>query len=189
MQKLGKTLIPETELATPNGARFDPSELRARKTPLEKINDPIEARRTPSELAADVLARPQRAEKYAELVKSNETWKWTDINDKKLPYTEQTAIKQLAVEKGLIPKIYVDPKTGFADFSKFTIREIQLPKSLWNKTDAVQFRWLDNQIGGRPKGYTWHHNEAAGKMQLVEFGVHNITNHNGGRTTWAGGTR
>ena len=44
LQKLGKTLIPETELATPNGAKFDPSELRARKTPLEKINDPMEAR-------------------------------------------------------------------------------------------------------------------------------------------------
>ena len=40
LQKLGKTLIPETELATPNGAKFDPSELRTRKTPLEKINDP-----------------------------------------------------------------------------------------------------------------------------------------------------
>ena len=37
LQKLGKTLIPETELATPNGAKFDPNELRARKTPLDKI--------------------------------------------------------------------------------------------------------------------------------------------------------
>lgn len=44
LQKLGKTLIPETELATPNGARFDPSEIRTRRTPLDKINDPIEAR-------------------------------------------------------------------------------------------------------------------------------------------------
>lgn len=44
LQKLGKTLIPETELATPNGAKFDPSEIRARRTPLEKINDPVEIR-------------------------------------------------------------------------------------------------------------------------------------------------
>lgn len=44
LQKLGKTLIPETELATPNGAKFDPSEISKRRTPLDKISDPMEMR-------------------------------------------------------------------------------------------------------------------------------------------------
>ncbi|MFC9710477.1 HNH endonuclease [Paenibacillus sp. NPDC056933] len=35
--------------------------------------------------------------------------------------------------------------------------------------------------------YTWHHTEVPGKMQLVPFCIHNITTHNGGRSTgmWA----
>ena len=38
---------------------------------------------------------------------------------------------------------------------------------------------------------TWHHTEIPGKMELVDFGVHNITSHNGGRTAgmWASGPR
>lgn len=37
----------------------------------------------------------------------------------------------------------------------------------------------------------WHHNEESGLMQLVPFGIHNITKHNGGRTKghWADAPR
>ena len=34
---------------------------------------------------------------------------------------------------------------------------------------------LDEQIGGTVDGYTWHHTEIPGKMQLVPTGIHNIT--------------
>lgn len=62
-----------------------------------------------------------------------------------------------------------------------------LPKYLWSETDKVQFKWLDDQIGGRPKGYTWHHAEINGQMELVPTGVHRVYHHNGGRTVnhWA----
>ncbi|MDR9802232.1 HNH endonuclease signature motif containing protein [Bacillus paralicheniformis] len=62
-----------------------------------------------------------------------------------------------------------------------------LPESLWLKSDKAKFEWLDNAIGGRPEGMTWHHTEVPGKMELVPFGIHNITIHNGGRSTgmWA----
>lgn len=38
---------------------------------------------------------------------------------------------------------------------------------------------------------TWHHTEIPGKMELVPFGIHNITPHNGGRTAgmWADAPR
>lgn len=41
------------------------------------------------------------------------------------------------------------------------------------------------------EGYTWHHTETPGKMQLVPTGIHNITTHNGGRTAgmWADSPR
>ena len=55
-------------------------------------------------------------------------------------------------------------------------------------SDRAQFEWLDARIpGGRPEGYTWHHTETPGRMELVPFGEHNITNHVGGRSPghWA----
>ena len=60
---------------------------------------------------------------------------------------------------------------------------------MWPKTDREQFQWLDSQLpnGVRPSGYTWHHSEISGKMELVEFGIHNSTWHKGGRApgNWA----
>ena len=63
------------------------------------------------------------------------------------------------------------------------VREkVELPEYLWSKPDAVQFKWLDNRIGGRPKEYTWHHSEIDGQMELVPMGIHRVYKHNGGRT-------
>ncbi len=82
---------------------------------------------------------------------------------------------------------------GFADFkgAGLVVETKDLPKSLWLKSDEAQFEWLDNVIGGRPQGMTWHHTEVPGKMELVPFGIHNITIHNGGRSTgmWADAPR
>ena len=72
------------------------------------------------------------------------------------------------------------------------LKETQyLPENMWKMSDAEQFKWLDEQIGGTVDGYTWHHTEIPGKMQLVPTGIHNITTHNGGRTAgmWADAPR
>ena len=106
-------------------------------------------------------------------------------------------IKQHAIDNGLIPKITVNKvdgmRYGFADFeSAGVVKEtVYLPKDMWKMTDAEQFKWLDEQIGGTVEGYTWHHTEVPGKMQLVPTGIHNITTHNGGRTAgmWADAPR
>ena len=42
--------------------------------------------------------------------------------------------------------------------------------------------------GQKPKGYTWHHNEEKGKMELVDEEIHANSGHTGGRNIWGGGT-
>ncbi|WP_442857215.1 HNH endonuclease signature motif containing protein [Butyrivibrio sp. INlla14] len=46
-------------------------------------------------------------------------------------------------------------------------------------------------MGGSVPGYTWHHAEIPGVMQLVPTGLHNIVSHNGGRSPgmWADAAR
>lgn len=93
--------------------------------------------------------------------------------------------------------------------SKF---DVQLPEGLEKATDREQFnecnkqlkercesdpnirsqfneRQLDDINNGRtPYGYTWHHNEETGKMQLVDYETHEKTRHTGGKAIWGGGT-
>ncbi|PLR83472.1 hypothetical protein CVD25_14880 [Bacillus canaveralius] len=42
--------------------------------------------------------------------------------------------------------------------------------------------------GQTPAGYTWHHNEEPGFLQLVEEEPHAQTAHTGGRAIWGGGS-
>lgn len=39
-----------------------------------------------------------------------------------------------------------------------------------------------------PAGYTWHHHEQPGHLQLVDAQTHNDTAHTGGRFIWGGGS-
>lgn len=41
--------------------------------------------------------------------------------------------------------------------------------------------------GQTPEGYTWHHNEEPGLLQLVDEDIHEQTGHTGGRSLWGGG--
>ena len=135
------------------------------------------------------------SEVYAEIINGNKKWSWDEsiINGQNLSYAQKKQIKNLAIEKGLIPDVKVIPsegmRYGFADFRSAGLVEetVNLPEELWLKTDKEQFEWLNNKIGGFREGMTWHHTEIPGKMELVPFGIHNITPHNGGRTVgmWA----
>lgn len=42
--------------------------------------------------------------------------------------------------------------------------------------------------GQTPEGYTWHHNEEPGHLQLVDEQIHEQTAHTGGRSIWGGGS-
>ena len=135
------------------------------------------------------------SEVYAEIINGNKKWSWDEsiINGQNLSYAQKKQIKNLAIEKGLIPDVKVIPsegmRYGFADFRSAGLVEetVNLPEELWLKTDKEQFEWLNNKIGGFREGMTWHHTEIPGQMELVPFGIHNVIPHNGGRTIgmWA----
>lgn len=82
---------------------------------------------------------------------------------------------------------------GFADFKGAGVvrKTVYLPNELWTVSDAEQFKWLDEAIGGNQPGTTRHHTEIQGKMELVDTGIHGIVPHNGGRTKgmWADSPR
>ncbi len=92
--------------------------------------------------------------------------------------------------------------------------EVQLPEDLYFQSDAVHFSYANEELlaametnpglihelgltnsdlqqleqGNTPEGYTWHHNEEAGVLQLVDGKDHQNTGHTGGRELWGGGS-
>lgn len=90
--------------------------------------------------------------------------------------------------------------------------DAQLPEDKLQASDSEQFSECNEQLksavendpelaakftpeqleqianGDTPDGYTWHHNEEKGKMQLVDSQTHAQTGHTGGRSVWGGGT-
>jgi len=100
----------------------------------------------------------------------------------------------------------------FPDFKEHKIYEVKLPENLLQETDSNQFNYCneklkesfdkgtlniekltDRQIeqiknGDKPDGFTWHHNEVKGKMELVDTKIHSGTGHLGGKSIWGGGS-
>jgi hypothetical protein len=92
--------------------------------------------------------------------------------------------------------------------------EVQLPENMYLQSDSVHFSYANAEMfeaiqsnpslinelnltnadlqqlgqGNTPEGYTWHHHEEAGVLQLVEEDVHHHTGHTGGRELWGGGS-
>ncbi|MBP3039037.1 HNH endonuclease [Bacillaceae bacterium Marseille-Q3522] len=160
---------------------------------LKNIDEFIDGTKTFDDVVDDF------ARLYSEKIQTNKTWSWNKSfhGGEYLTARQRKLIKEKAIAVGLIPNVNVikadGMKYGFADFKSagLVVETKDLPESLWLKSDEVQFEWLDNVIGGRPEGMTWHHTEVPGKMELVPFGIHNITIHNGGRSTgmWADAPR
>lgn len=90
--------------------------------------------------------------------------------------------------------------------------ETQLPEDMYKVDDPTQMKYCTNQLREEIKnnpelaekfderqlqqiekgaqkidGYTWHHTEEPGKMQLVDEDEHADTPHTGGRSIWGGG--
>lgn len=92
-----------------------------------------------------------------------------------------------------------------------SVFDTQLPKDLLEATDAKQMECCNKKLkeavendpklakqftseqlkqiknGDAPDGYTWHHNEETGKMQLVKTEDHQANRHTGGKAIWGGG--
>jgi len=103
-----------------------------------------------------------------------------------------------------------DPVEGV--FPKFdSVFDVELPEDLLKASDKEQFNECNKQLkeavekdpelakkftpeqleqirnGETPDGYTWHHNEETGKMQLVDSETHAKSGHTGGKIIWGGG--
>ena len=138
---------------------------------------------------------------YAEKVNSNRKWGWREISNAHLTRTQKRKVNRRAVELGKIPKVLKKPGTNYLDFERSgLIYKIDgkpvifsLPQECWQWSDDHQFALLDSWLPGgkRPEGYMWHHSEQTGRMELVPFGIHNVTSHVGGRSPgmWAAGKR
>ena len=81
-------------------------------------------------------------------------------------------------------------KASFAEQKKFLNAELQRKIQKGDKSILSQFN--EDEIkkiseGKLPDGYTWHHNEKEGLMQLVDSDTHKNTGHTGGMHLWGGG--
>lgn len=136
---------------------------------------------------------------YRKHVDSNRPWSWGDNipGGAILSSFQKRKVKEMAISQNYIPEIIVNKvegmRYGFADFANAGIvkETVYLPEEFWELSDKKQFKWLNEQISGAKERMTWYHTEVPGKMELVPFGIHNITPHNGGRTKamWADAPR
>ncbi|MGL4671999.1 HNH endonuclease [Cetobacterium sp.] len=93
-----------------------------------------------------------------------------------------------------------------------SILDVKLPEELEKESDRDQFKYCNEKLkesleknpelkekfteeqleqieaGETPDGYTWHHSEDKGKMELVDTETHSRTGHTGGRSIWGGGS-
>jgi hypothetical protein len=125
-----------------------------------------------------------------ELVRSNTQWRWNTHFDTRTTDLQQAAIRQAAIDEGLLPNVPFYRGTNFPDFNAVPglVTEVRtLPRDFWQLSDDVQFRYLDKLIGGHREGYTWHHSHIPGRMELVPTGIHDMYFHHGGRAPgmWA----
>ncbi|WP_394140023.1 HNH endonuclease [Cytobacillus oceanisediminis] len=91
--------------------------------------------------------------------------------------------------------------------------EVYIDESLYLQSDYVHFSYANQELydeiqmnpelaedlglsqqdiqglakGDTPEGFTWHHNQEPGVLELVEEDVHAATGHTGGRELWGGG--
>jgi len=79
-----------------------------------------------------------------------------------------------------------------SDYTHFSYANQELIESV-NSNTAISNQFTAEQLeqiyaGETPDGYTWHHHEQAGKLQLVDEEVHATSSHSGGRFIWGGGS-
>ncbi len=198
MRGTGEEIVEEVTGELAEDAVKEASEETTERAFKETTENIIEGGLNSGRVLSNGQSLDDMAKLYAEKVNSNNKWSWMDDfpDAGELSKADKADIRNLAIEKGLIPDVPVKVVTDasgktyrYADFDAVGLvkEKVNLPEHLWSESDAVQFKWLDDKIGGRPEGYTWHHSEIDGQMELVPTGIHNVYNHNGGRTVnhWA----
>ncbi|MBU9723516.1 MULTISPECIES: HNH endonuclease [Bacillaceae] len=92
------------------------------------------------------------------------------------------------------------------------VADVYLPEEMYQDSDYLHFSYANQQLvemvnadpslaneftgmqleqiyaGETPDGFTWHHHEDLGRIQLVDEEIHAKSGHSGGRTIWGGGS-
>lgn len=131
-----------------------------------------------------------------------------DVENKIVAFHDKTGVPY-------VEKLVKSPDTGEFYPQRFPVFDSQfdarLPEQLYKASDRKQFSECNRQLkmaiddnpsmvkkftseqldqiknGQTPDGFTWHHNEEDGKVQLVDSYIHAKTGHVGGRKFWGGG--
>ncbi|MBU9714327.1 HNH endonuclease [Evansella tamaricis] len=120
----------------------------------------------------------------------------------RIPYeTSQVELPNGMIIEGVFPifddvspfTATLDPELyETSDYVHIQIGNTQLLEELETTPDlAEQFDHIQMEqilAGETPDGYTWHHHQDPGKLQLVETEPHDLSAHTGGRQLWGGGT-
>ena len=114
------------------------------------------------------------------------------FKSKKLEYSDGRLIEGVfpvfksKFDFNLEPKYFKSDETvHFAEANKGLKEALENNKLLKYKFNKSQL--ADIKAGKTPNGYTWHHNEEEGLLQLVNRKKHNQTNHTGGMKLWGKG--
>ncbi|MDR2832647.1 MAG: HNH endonuclease [Streptococcaceae bacterium] len=160
-----------------------------------KVNESIDKMKAPE--SDSVLTQPEKKE-IRHISTRNENLEGKNHPVTNVPFARKTIEYNNEKVEGVFPKFE-------SDF------DAQLPPDKYKSSDAVQNaesnKQLKNKVesdpefakkfskeqleqiknGQTPEGYTWHHNETPGKMELVDSKIHAQTGHTGGKEIWGGG--
>lgn len=86
-------------------------------------------------------------------------------------------------------ELYLESDAFHFNIANETLHQaIQADPSLAQELSLSQSDIQALENGQTPEGYTWHHHEEPGVLQLVDEETHAQTAHTGGRTIWGGGS-
>ncbi|OOF88612.1 hypothetical protein BKG94_05580 [Rodentibacter ratti] len=143
----------------------------------QDVNDDIKSISCRNEALAG-LAHPETGVMFEEKIVEN-----ADGEKVKgvFPVFESTFDAQLGDEL-----LQASDKKQFEKCNQYLKEAVENNPDLKSKFSKEQLEQIDN--GDTPDGYTWHHHEEKGKMQLVDTAIHNKTGHTGGKAIWGGGS-
>lgn len=140
----------------------------------------------------------KEGEEVVALTCRNERYEGQCHPDTGVPYVRKTIEYDGKIYEGVFPEFdsafdanIPEDKFNAKDREHIAMCNAQLKDAVENDPD-LKAKFTEEQLeqianGDTPDGYTWHHTEEPGKMQLVDTATHQGTGHTGGRVIWGGG--
>lgn len=104
-------------------------------------------------------------------------------------YTDSFPVFDVEYEVEIDEDMYLQ-----SDYTHFTYANYELYEAIQADPELAEDLGLSQadiealSKGDNPAGYTWHHNEEPGVLQLVDREIHASVGHTGGRELWGGGS-